>query len=431
MSSNIHGDHIPGDHIKRAIQNMYLGYLLAKKHNDLFFDNQEFLKFSLLLYYELDEKNRNLDEMKENFVKHYIECESLIEDTHDLFEKVGLEAMYNYIHSKEINKDFNIYTLIDLHKKLYSEAPYPEAGGLIRNAPAHIDGAGIDLCPYTDIWAELKVLEPEVRDLVKIAPNANKNEKSLFDFIDRCVILKCKLIKIHPFFDGNGRSIRGFINKLFLMAGLPSIYISVDENDEYRKAMEKAIGEECDYKSIIQFYYYKLLNSIIELDINPKFSDSVSIAQIILEKAQKYQNLVLENSFIPEEEMFICDKLKKELESLGIVSTIYSVAQLDKDKINHYFVVAYYKEKFDEGKILIDPFFKTMFLNGEIVPNNTTESKIIAQSLFKAGAKNINRIDNDNYINLFRDYEKKETDKNEEHAIVPVKKYPQKLPNHR
>ena len=413
------------------IQEMFLGYMERKKSNTLYSSDRDIPKYLLKYYYRLDESERNLDDLKGNFVKHYIECESLIEDTHELFEKDGLKEMYDYIHSKEIDENFDIYTLIDLHKKLYSKAPYPDAGGQIRRDNVYLPTTGINLADWRDIRTELKILEPEVNDLVKIAPKVKDNEELLFDFIDRCVLLKCKLIKIHPFFDGNGRSIRGFINKLFLMAGLPSIYISVDENVQYRNAMQKAIGEEHDYKLIIQFYYYKLCDSIMELDINPKVCDSISIPQVVLEKAQKYQNLVLENNLISEEEMFVCDSIKKELESLGITSTIYSVSQFDKDKINHYFVVAYYKEKFDEGKILIDPFFKSKALNNEIIPNDSEESRVIAQSLFKVGAKNINTIDNKNYTRLFEDYEKKETAKNEEHAIVPVKKYPQKLPNHR
>ena len=411
---------LDNDDLLIIIQEMFLGYSERKKNNTLYNSDGNLPKYLLKLYYKLDEEERNLDELKENFIKHYVECESIIEGTHELFEKEGLRAMYDYIHSEKINQNFDIYTLLDLHRKLYSTAPYPDAGGVIRNAPAHIDGFGIDLCPYSDIWQELKLLEPEVNDLVKLAPKVKDNETVLFDFIERCIVLKCKLIKIHPFFDGNGRSIRGFINKLFLMAGLPSVYISVSENGQYRAAMQKAIGDENDYSSIIQFYYYKLCDSIIELDINPKVYDSVAISRVVLEMAEKWLGYVMENGLTGSEaEIIIYNEIKNQLEELGINATLYATSQADENKVHHYFMVAYYHEKFDEGKILIDPFFKGEFLAGNILKNDSKESKIIAQSLFKVGAKKIDNVDIDNYIRLFRNFEKKSDNK----AIVLRKQY--------
>lgn len=414
------------DFVKQLMREAFENFVKKMKTNTLHSSDKYLPKMLLKEYYGFPPHERNLDEFKENFIKHYIECESIIEDTHELFEKEGLRAMYDYIHSKEINENFNIYTLLDLHRKLYSKARYPEAGGLIRNAPAYIDGFGIDLCPYSDIWAELKVLEPEVNDLVKIAPNVTENSESLTDFIDRCVELKCKLIKIHPFFDGNGRSIRGFINTLFLMAGLPSIYISIDENNQYRAAMQKAIGDENNFEDIKQFYYYKLCDSIVELDINPNFFDSISIPQVILESAQKWQNYVVQNNLSGQEaEIFVYNALKKQLEELNINVTICETTGLDGEKVPHYFMVAYYNEKFDEGKILVDPFFKNEFLAGNIMQNDSEESRIIAQSLFKAGAKNINNVDINNYIRLFRNFEKVEIAETSK-AIVLRKRYNQK-----
>lgn len=52
-------------------------------------------------------------------------------------------------------------------------------------------------------------------------------------------------------------------------AGLPPIYIKLNERSEYHKAMNKANNEN-DYSLIKQFYRYKVCDSIIELDINEK-----------------------------------------------------------------------------------------------------------------------------------------------------------------
>ena len=110
---------------------------------------------------------------------------------------------------------------------------------------------------------------------------------------------------------------------------------------------------------------------------------------------------------------------------------MFNCYTLVKDNSGNFFKSEdkYYKIAVNIGEEVAN--FKSKALNNEIIPNDSEESRVIAQSLFKVGAKNINTIDNKNYTRLFEDYEQKETAKNEEHAIVPVKKYPQKLPNHR
>ena len=96
--------------------------------------------------------------------------------------------------------------------------------------------------------------------------------------------LNCDLILVHPFPDGNGRCVRGFINKLLEYAGLPPIYIKVNERTEYHKAMNKANNEK-DYTDIKNFYKYKICDSIVELDINEQIkNDKEQVRQKQLKK---------------------------------------------------------------------------------------------------------------------------------------------------
>ena len=94
-------------------------------------------------------------------------------------------------------------------------------------------------------------------------------DETLLKYINDCVILKCKLIKIHPFRDGNGRAVRAFINLLFKLANIPPIYIENKEKYKYQEAMNNAL---ClgDYKDIIDFYYFKICDSIMALDVDAK-----------------------------------------------------------------------------------------------------------------------------------------------------------------
>ena len=102
---------------------------------------------------------------------------------------------------------------------------------------------------------------------------------TMLEYLDDSVEVMCKLIKIHPFGDGNGRTIRGFTNKLFEDAGLPPIYIKANERTEYHKAMNLANNEN-DYTAIKQFYRYKVCDSIIELDINERLKEEEKPKQI-------------------------------------------------------------------------------------------------------------------------------------------------------
>ena len=82
--------------------------------------------------------------------------------------------------------------------------------------------------------------------------------EDIIDYIDNAVELSCKLIKIHPFYDGNGRSTRALLNIYFKMAGIPPVYVTYKERDEYLDGMAKAIRDKDynpDYSSIKKFYY--------------------------------------------------------------------------------------------------------------------------------------------------------------------------------
>ena len=95
----------------------------------------------------------------------------------------------------------------------------------------------------------------------------------MIKYIDNCLRLKAKLIKIHPFYDGNGRTMRALVNLLFKLANLPPIYVKVSEKDTYLDSMNKAIVDN-NFEYINSFYYYKICDSIMDLDINDRISNN-------------------------------------------------------------------------------------------------------------------------------------------------------------
>lgn len=254
----------------RIIQEMFMGYKQRKQRKQLYGVDENIPNDLIGLYYELGDR-MPFDSLKKAFVSRYITQESRLEEVHSPEEIEGLRAMYEYIHSDESDYMFNIYTLKELHEKLYSKAPYPEFGGTFRRDDVYLPGTGTEIAEWSMIRPMLNELDKDVLLLWDLAPEVRDCEDAdvMLDYLDEVVVLGCKIIKVHPFKDGNGRSVRGFMNKLLEAAGLPPVYIKANERTEYHKAMNKA-NNEGDYTDIKNFYHYKVCDSIVELDINPR-----------------------------------------------------------------------------------------------------------------------------------------------------------------
>lgn len=275
-----------GIDIDFMIQEAFLGYKYRKAKNKLYEDTAEVPTKLIKIYYELTPHKIEFDNMKKAFIRKYINNESEIEgvDTKSIHCKAeidGLKVMYEYIHSDDIDYMFDVYTLKDLRMKLYSFTEFPEYAGDFRTYPAYLPGTGTELVAYEDIRTELNRIDVSIQELLKEAERIKNsgNTDELLDYLDKCVVAGCELIKVHPFGDGNGRTIRGFINKLLENAGLPPIYIKVNERTEYHTAMNIA-NNEGDYTFIKGFYRYKVCDSIIELDINERLKKQDSKTKV-------------------------------------------------------------------------------------------------------------------------------------------------------
>ena len=258
------------EELQELMVTIFLGYKYRKSHDILYSKDAEVPKSLIRLYYSDKVERLNPRIINRGFVERYIKNESAVENVHEKGEIKGLEVMYEDMNNIPF-QEFELYSIMSLHRDLYSKCPYPEAGGRIRTRDAYLPGTGIELCNYSYVIDRLFALEDITNDLKKYATylKETKDYSNIFDFIEKCVKLKCKLIEIHPFDDGNGRTVRCFINKFFEEAGIPPVYIKLNEKNEYNDALEKAIIEG-DYNDINGFYLYKICDSIIELDINKR-----------------------------------------------------------------------------------------------------------------------------------------------------------------
>lgn len=264
--------------IETILQVSFERYKTSKKEKSLY-NSSDFIPQNLIkLYYSTDANHSNFKDIMDNFKKKYIEQESKLEGVHTPEEIDGLGVVYDYIRSDEWKMCPNIYLIMLINLKLFSLTPYPEAGGKIRNANCYLKNSNISTCPYHVIDKEVNKLYFEFEQLklrgIELGNNNTCfNEDKIIDYINDCLKLKCKLIEIHPFSDGNGRTMRAMVNLLFKLAGLPPIYVRASERNKYLDAMNIAIGEN-NYSDINKFYYYKICDSILELDVNERIKNN-------------------------------------------------------------------------------------------------------------------------------------------------------------
>ena len=257
-------------------------YKYIQKYKDDYKRDKYLPQNLIKIYYYLTD-NIEFDLLKGSFIKKYINNENEVESVHQKWERKGLKEMYKYIHEYDINK-MDIYTILELHEQLYKYAPCKEFGGHFRNSDAHINNSQANLMEWSLIRYEILKLKPYTNDLIERGKSlkGTTDFNKLFKYIEECVILNADLIRIHPFYDGNGRCIRGFTNMFFELANIPPIYILASEKEKYKKTIKKT--DEGIYDDLINFYYYKICDSIIELEYKKIKRDNDKALKLLKDK---------------------------------------------------------------------------------------------------------------------------------------------------
>lgn len=250
---------------------LFLNYIDRYEKGTLY-SEVDFLPQNLIRLYYSNITAPRFNSMWDNFKQDYIINESELEDAHSPIEREGLGIVYDYINNIK-RQNLTIYQLCNLNQLLFSKAPHPECGGQFRTDERFLPKSGIELCEWRMIPTEMQKLYLPVEELMKRGDDLriNRNPIAIIDYINDCLRVKAKIIEIHPFGDGNGRTARAFLNILFKLANIPPVYVKANEKNEYGKAMNKAISDK-DFAELEKFYYYKICDSIIELDISKRIA---------------------------------------------------------------------------------------------------------------------------------------------------------------
>lgn len=270
----------------------------------------------LTLYYKLIRPNYN--DMIYNFRRKYVSNELLVEKNDTPEERKGLNLIYDYIQDFDIDNDqFNIFvTSLQLHSLLYKpideknallvEKKREEAkklfeegkrerninkvreaqqilksleavtfGGHLRTSSVVMNDFGTDIPDASEAKALFNqfLLPDKKEEFEKVL-----NGSDIFSYIDYAVSTTCYLIGLQPFVDGNKRVFRSLLNLMFKKKNLPPVFITSKERKMYHAALEKALITH-DYSEMCGFYYYKICDSIYELDFKP-YLESLGIDNI-------------------------------------------------------------------------------------------------------------------------------------------------------
>ena len=262
---------------------LFSGYDNFKKSGTLYSNKAFTPKLCIDYYYNCNLDRSNIEDFTNSFIKEYIRNESKAEGVSNVEEIEGMRIMLDKMISIPEEK-FNLYHLLLLHQALFSMTPHPEYAGKFRSCSvvlldkSHEGFAPNFSIPDADkVSSSVAALYNDFEKVKKygIAMKKNNDYSNVFDYIRDVVKINCELIRIQPFIDGNKRSTRCLTNKLFIIAGIPPVYISSkNENEKYREVLNKALssdgkGDE-SFNDIVNFYLYKICDSIYELDIKKR-----------------------------------------------------------------------------------------------------------------------------------------------------------------
>lgn len=244
---------------------LFDGYCKRKEENRLYDRDSSIPELIISTYYNLTE-NPNFDSIYSNFKRNYLYNESRVDGLLTPEELQGLGLVYDYIRKFDVSsQNINIFCeSLKIHQKLFSKCVDPSFGGSLRENTAILLGSTVEV--------------PDAREakeyfqsyLTKTLPQVDPNNKdSIFDCINASIYATTELIKAQPFADGNKRTFRSLLNLLFKQYDLPPVYVKTKERKEYKDGLYDAFTKK-DYRSLNQFYYYKICDSIYELDILPE-----------------------------------------------------------------------------------------------------------------------------------------------------------------
>ncbi len=169
----------------------------------------------------------------------------------DHLEAKNQKEALDYLH--ELVSDATIHTISeklirDMHQ-LVAHDTDKEWAGKYRNSNVYIAGAG-------HVPPDALAISKQMNELVKwLAKETGKTHP-----IELAALFHHRLVHIHPFFDGNGRTARLMMNVILMQSGYPLVIILKNDRKKYYNALDQA--DKGNLKGLVAFIAVAVMRSL-------------------------------------------------------------------------------------------------------------------------------------------------------------------------
>jgi Fic family protein len=163
---------------------------------------------------------------------------SLVEHLEATNHAKALRVILKLAESKPSDLDEN--DILNIHNTILKGIDDDNAGHY-RSIPVRISGSQVVLPNYRKVPDMMTALVEEIRQMRKAHP------------VELAAEAHYRLVTIHPFVDGNGRTARLLMNLILMQNGYPPALIRTRDRLKYIKSLEQAQlgGSKSDYYQII------------------------------------------------------------------------------------------------------------------------------------------------------------------------------------
>ncbi|XP_041367292.1 protein adenylyltransferase FICD-like [Gigantopelta aegis] len=189
-------------------------------------------------------------------------------------EVLGLDSALSYINSTLLGKvgHLHLNDILEIHKRVLGHVDPTEAGQ-IRKTQVFVG----DFQPPSP--AQVNGFMNQFIDWL------NSDEALDMHPIEYAALAHYKLVIIHPFYDGNGRTSRLLMNLILMQAGFPPVSVQVGERSRYYETLNKAnAGDlhpfihfiaECTERTLDEFLLYTSENLSTSVEYISKVTERI------------------------------------------------------------------------------------------------------------------------------------------------------------
>ncbi|XP_068127588.1 protein adenylyltransferase FICD [Hyperolius riggenbachi] len=175
-------------------------------------------------------------------IRHIIETRYAVpgKSLEEQNEVIGMHAAMTYINNTLVSRIGSVTTndILEIHRRVLGYVDPVEAGRFRTNQVF----VGHHIPPHP------KDVEKHMREFVLWL---NSDEAISLHPVEFAALAHYKLVYIHPFVDGNGRTSRLLMNVILMQAGYPPVTIRKEQRSEYYHVLE--LANEGDVRPFIRF----------------------------------------------------------------------------------------------------------------------------------------------------------------------------------